>query len=355
VWLKFVAVAMVLAVCAYSVFAHVIQQVSDVGPWLHRAQRHLAWAWLGCVALAVLFAFLPKSRKLLPVLLVILAVADARQTIRLARLTVSSDFHSRRNWNRINAAHDPSLVLTGRGLQRDLLPPAWIGGAKNNDNVPMKMATFYNYATMTNTFHMDFAKRPPLIDMVTSKDRIWFSASAVSGVPNDVLYAAFLKRTQALGAPVLVLHSPEQMMLLREHANSAPDDQRLAELVAQLPLAQHISFHLTRYTPNHLDLTVSAPADGWLIVTDRWCRGWRAQVNGAYSTIFGADFIFRAVKLRAGENQVKFEYRPAGWPLLLFLSWSTLACVAFLPKLQAAAWFKRRTGSGSGAPLGHEA
>jgi hypothetical protein len=315
-------------------YFHVIHEVTDVGPWLHRAYKLLIWAWGGPFLLALLLLIVPKSRKLLPIFLVVLAVADAGQTIRLARMTVSSDLHSRQTWNRINAAHNPNLDLTSNGLKRDLLPPAWIGGAKNNENVPMKIVTFQNYATMTNTFQMDFPKHPVLMPMIAGDQRILFSRAVVAGIPDDVLYTAFVRQSESLGAPVLVVHSPEQMKKLRERGQSHPQSAQAADLVAQLPAADKIPFQLSRYTPNHLDFELTVPTDGWVLVTDRWCRGWTATVNGHDEPVFGADFIFRALQVHAGDNKIKFTYRPAGWPVLLFLSWATLAGVLVGPHVQ---------------------
>ena len=66
---------------------------------------------------------------------------------------------------------------------------------------------------------------------------------------------------------------------------------------------------------------------GWLLVTDRWAPGWRASVNAQSVPTLGANFIFRAVPVRRGENVVRFTYRPAGYPWLLVLSWLTLGVV----------------------------
>jgi hypothetical protein len=276
---------------------------------------------------------MPKSRKLLPMMMIILAVADAGQTIRLARITVSSDGHARLDWTRINAAHNPSLLLTSNGPQRDLRPPAWIEGARNNENVPMKMVTFLNYATMTNTFQMELAQDPVLAEMAIGKNRIWFSPVAITTEPKDVIYSAFARRSDSLGAPVLVVHAPEQMRAIRHRADVTPENTHSAQLVSQLPPAQQIAFHLLRYTPNHLDLQLTAPHDGWVLVTDRWCRGWQAQVNGEDAPVFGGNFIFRSVKVHAGQNLINFHYRPAGWPVLFFLSWGTLFSVLVGPQL----------------------
>ena len=52
-----------------------------------------------------------------------------------------------------------------------------------------------------------------------------------------------------------------------------------------------------------------------------------ARVNGQPAEVFGGDFIFRAVRVRAGKNRIQFDYRPAGWPILPIISWGTLALV----------------------------
>jgi FtsH-binding integral membrane protein len=333
IWRNFALVSAALTICAVIAYVYVIRQVSNVGPWLTRANKHLAWAWLGCLAASLVLLFLPRSRKILPALLVILAVADATQTIRLARMTVSSDAHSRITWNRLNAAHNDSLLLTPNGLRREQSPPAWIGGARNNGNVPMKMATFFNYATMRNSFQIDFEQHPVLVDMSIGKDRIWFSPSAIVSTPDDAVYAAFVQRSESLGAPVLVVHPPDEMRNIRYRSQPAAEDAQNVRSVALLPAAQRLPFQVVRYSPNHLDLQISAPSDGWLLVTDRWSRGWRVTVNGTSTPVFGGNFIFRAVKVRAGNNVIDFDYRPAGWPVLLVISWGMLACVFMRPEL----------------------
>jgi hypothetical protein len=165
-------------------------------------------------------------------------------------------------------------------------------------------------------------------------DRIFFSPSVVTALPDDQIYAAFLKRSESLGAPVLIVHSPAQMKQLRERGQAHAESSQSAQLVAQLPAAGKIPFQLVRYTPNHLDIDVTAPADGWVLVTDRWCRGWNATVNGQDVPVYGGDFVFRAVQVHAGHNKINFDYRPAGWPTLLWLSWVTLAATFIGPRLK---------------------
>lgn len=73
---------------------------------------------------------------------------------------------------------------------------------------------------------------------------------------------------------------------------------------------------------------MDCPRAGWILVTDRWARSWRATVDGAEVPVLGGDFLFRAVRVHAGVNHVRFRYEPSSYLLLTAISWSTLAVVA---------------------------
>src|SRR5258708_24598757 len=225
-------------------------------------------------------------------------MVDASLTIRLARPMIVSD-HARQVWDRLNAEHKRTLDLGEKGLNRLPRPAAWIGGHVNNDNIPLRVPTFFNYAVMTNRFQMDFANHPVLVDMSTGNNRIWFSSQAATVIPTDLFYQAFVKRTEVLHAPVLLLHSRANMDKIREHDAVTASDTAGVLKVSQLPAAQKISVVVQRYTPNHLDFTISCPQDGWLMVTDRWSQGWQARVNQQRAEVLGGDFIFRAVPVKA--------------------------------------------------------
>lgn len=337
-----------VAIGALISYRYVIQEVEakNVANRLGTANEHVVGVWIGFVALALLFLFQTRSRKMLPILLGILAIVDASLTIRLAAPTVYSSTYSRQSWTRINANHNLSLDLTPSGLKRDLRPPAWLGGYHNNENVPMRIATFFNYATMTNRFQENFAEHSVLSDMSTGTERIWFSRESATVDPNDAAYAAFVKRSEALAAPVMVVHPPVEMPQIRRRGLTGQADSEEMNAISNLPAAERVPFEVIRYTPNYLDLRVSTPDDGWLLVTDRWSHGWRANVNGHSTPVFGGDFIFRAVRVRAGTNTVEFNYHPAGWPFLLVMSYGTLAVVFvglnMLPKQMWSALSKPR-------------
>src|SRR5262249_40245552 len=159
-----------------------------------------------------------------------------------------------------------------------------------------------NDSTMKNRFHWGFGQHPVLLNQGLGQDRIWFTPEAVVATPSNYTYIALTNRSEKLGAPVLVVHPRSDMARVSDLA--AVQTPNSAELIAisRLPQLQHIAVRLLRYTPNHFDMKVSCPQDGWLLVTDRWAAGWRAEVNGIPAEIFGGNFIFRSVHVRAGDS-----------------------------------------------------
>ena len=186
---------------------------------------------------------------------------------------------------------------------------------------------------MKNRFHIWLAQHPVLLNMGLGADRIWFSKDATIAAPSDLAYLAFINRSEQLGAPVLVVLPPSEMVKdSRIGPGRVPDKAQLAS-ISRLAPAQNIPAQVLKYTPNDLKLKVSCPADGWLLVTDRWAAGWRAKVNGIPVEVFGGNFIFRAVRVRAGENTVQFYYPQHLYFALVLLSWSTLVAVFAIPRL----------------------
>jgi hypothetical protein len=55
-------------------------------------------------------------------------------------------------------------------------------------------------------------------------------------------------------------------------------------------------------------------------------------VSGTPVEVFGANLIFRAVRVRAGENTIQFYYSQPLHFALVLVSWSTLAAVFAMPR-----------------------
>ena len=329
---RFVAVATVVAVTALVAYSSVMGSVDKIGPNSRRANLDVYLTWLAVLAVS-LVALSNRGRRSLPFLLCTIAIMDAVLSFGLSSVTIYDRGSARISWNRINASHSSGLDLTSNGLARDLRPAEWLGPELTARNIPLRVPTFENYAPLSNRFQMDLADAPVTAAMSTGAQRIWFSTQVAAVTPNDLSYPAFINRAKVLGAPVLVVHPRQEMLTAYNVGEVAREDTGIGA-ISTLPAAQRLDATVLRYSPDELSLEVSCPADGWLLVTDRWSPGWLATVNGKRVDISGGDFIFRAVPVQQGTNTVTFSYHAAGWPILLILSWGTLLVVLGVPILR---------------------
>ncbi len=221
----------------------------------------------------------------------------------------------------MDSHHDGNLDLTARGLNRsENAPDEVASGSLNNRNLALKAATFDSYVTMANRFHYLFVNHPEVRWMALGPDRLWFSGTPAQAIPSEANFEVFVKTFAPEQTPPLVLHSPREMEeVSSEFAALTGVDYDLAN-----HRASHAKISSLSYRANSLALHFVAPSDGWLMITDRWAKGWEALVNGKPAPIWGADFIFRAVAVHAGANDIAMRYRPPGFIPLLILSWGTL-------------------------------
>lgn len=77
-------------------------------------------------------------------------------------------------------------------------------------------------------------------------------------------------------------------------------------------------------TPNQLVIQASAPTNGWLVVSDVWYPGWSARVDQRATSIWRANYLFRAVELPQGDHQVVLSYRPVSFWVGLIISVSAI-------------------------------
>jgi hypothetical protein len=343
IWKQFLGTAFFGSVAAVAAYVFVMSGIEQPGIHFSLATFQLCFAWIGTLAVAVLI-FLSDNKKYLPFFFLALVIGDSFLTYRLTQPTIYETGPNRTVWDKLNFLHRSSLDLTPNGLMRELRPPAWTFEHVHNKNLPLKLATFENYASLSNRFHQDIAHRPALAAMALGEQRIWFSAEIKMVLPSDSSYAAFVQRSESLGAPVLLLHSREAMSMISKPDwksgglapsvggdKSGAQGQQSEEPIGELPAAQRVNTKVLHYGPNDLTIQVFCPANGWLLVTDRWSAGWRARVNGRRTDVLGGNFIFRAVPVQAGSNEIKFSYDPMGWPVLLIVSWGTLIAVFTWP------------------------
>lgn len=82
-----------------------------------------------------------------------------------------------------------------------------------------------------------------------------------------------------------------------------------------------------------VEVEVKAGEGGYLVLTDLFYPGWRAEIDGRAGEIIPVMGTFRAVAVGAGDHRVKFFYEPTGWRAGLAVS-----CLALVITLTSLAY-----------------
>lgn len=127
-----------------------------------------------------------------------------------------------------------------------------------------------------------------------ARPRAWIAAETVSLAPADVKRAI-----QTSTLPDGREYDPAAMALIEEPLGfrSAPDPEARAWVVEDRKTA--------------LDVQTNNRDPGFLVLADLYYPGWKATINGRPARIFQTNYIQRGVLLPAGQNFVRFEFRPA--------------------------------------------
>jgi hypothetical protein len=130
------------------------------------------------------------------------------------------------------------------------------------------------------------------------RPRVTFVPRAVR-VPDD---QAALDAMRAPG------FDPATTVVLLGEIETTPGD-------AQAFAASTAEAWVSLYEPERILVKVTAPADGWLLLSDAWYPGWQARVDGQPVPVERADVLFRAVAVPQGTHEVEWTYRPAAFRL----------------------------------------
>ncbi len=96
---------------------------------------------------------------------------------------------------------------------------------------------------------------------------------------------------------------------------------------------------VVRYEPHLVEISLSSPVEGYLVLSDPYYPGWQAVVDGVPAAILKADYAFRAVEVPAGDHRVTMSFTPVTWRLGLAISAASLLVLLVL----AAATLIRRS------------
>ena len=95
------------------------------------------------------------------------------------------------------------------------------------------------------------------------------------------------------------------------------DPQQVVLLETEPPVATHegpvtvqADVRLARYENTVVEVEVSTPQPGFIVLNDIWHPWWRAHVDGTEAEILRANVLFRAVQVPAGFHKIRFTFDP---------------------------------------------
>jgi hypothetical protein len=141
--------------------------------------------------------------------------------------------------------------------------------------------------------------------------------------PNVLPRAFMVYRAQVTGGDIGALNiakaadfDPATQIVLKKGPESAALDVEPGEGERRVDI--------TGRGPNHLDLRVITPVEGYLFVSEMWMPGWVAYVDGEKHGVIQANYTFRALRMPAGSHDVHMVYRPQPWLVGLGVTLVTL-------------------------------
>ena len=94
---------------------------------------------------------------------------------------------------------------------------------------------------------------------------------------------------------------------------------------AGAPNAGPLSVSVLDYGVNSAAFQVTTGSDGYLFVGDTYYPGWRATLDGQDTPLLRADYLFRAVRVPAGQHTIRMLFDPLSWKLGIALTAAGLA------------------------------
>jgi hypothetical protein len=138
---------------------------------------------------------------------------------------------------------------------------------------------------------------------------------------------------------VLLIHQAESAETFQEawafvhRPEFAPDREIVVEGGPPLsadPSGEPAHLALAAYDLHRVEVEVTTPQTGYLLLSDTWYPGWRAQVDDVAAPLYRADAAFRAVLVPPGEHRIRLDFRPFSWYIGLAVSVVTLGGLGWL-------------------------
>jgi hypothetical protein len=167
------------------------------------------------------------------------------------------------------------------------------------------------------------------VDVLTSPVRYWISPGAEKAESKDDAIRILSNVGRGIAVPAFLEDIPSGLGAER----AVPGSYGKARI--------------TSYEPERIemDVEVPAPTPRILVSTERYARGWKANVDGSPVEVVPVNVYFRGIRVPPGTHHVTWEYTPSLWKPLVILSYASQlggvsGAMIFLRR-------RRRTGSTS--------
>jgi len=97
-----------------------------------------------------------------------------------------------------------------------------------------------------------------------------------------------------------------------------------APLASQLGRDENATVNLETYAPNQIKLRLETSQPQLLVLTDGWCEGWTAWLDGKEEKIHQVHHMFRGVVVGPGQHELVFRFIPPFWTVSWVLFWSSV-------------------------------
>jgi uncharacterized membrane protein YfhO len=114
---------------------------------------------------------------------------------------------------------------------------------------------------------------------------------------------------QVLAAMTEPDFDPHRTVILEQQPEPAPEPPAPGHQGSQIWVVDR--------STDHLDLELDVEAPALLLMTDSYSNGWRARpLEGSVQShyeVLPANYVLRAIPLRAGRHHLRVEYSPWAW------------------------------------------
>ncbi|HMR63255.1 MAG TPA: YfhO family protein [Anaerolineae bacterium] len=144
----------------------------------------------------------------------------------------------------------------------------------------------------------------------------------IQQVPNPLPRAYYVSTSQVAPDPAEALQRllAENFDPRREIVMINPYDDLIAAPASKPKPIAETPVVVEEKSATALRLRLEAPQAGFVVLTDTFYPGWQATVNGVPTPIFQANVAFRAVPVKAGAQEITFDYRPQTFTFGLWTS-----------------------------------